>query len=184
MTATPNDADALHALGLVFVPEFLSEREEHDLLSNLMVQTKVTAYAHPGRSRVQRYGSRKPYNNYMVSDFIPLHFEILGDRLVARELLTKKPDSITVNEYLAGDIIAAHVDAIGGGPVITVLSLGTTATMVLKRGELSYTVELPPRSVIQLRDEMRYKWTHEILPVKATRYSVVFRNSTECEPEA
>jgi len=178
---TPQEHYELTQLGLTFVPEFVSPAEELDLLPRLIVADPSITHSQPGRNCVQRYGSRKPYNNYMVPEVIPAHFAALCARLVEQNLLANKPDSVTVNEYLKGDIIQAHVDAIGGGPIITVLCLGGSATMVLKRKEKSYTVELPPRSVIQMRDELRYKWTHEILPVAARRYSVVFRNSRECE---
>lgn len=180
---TPDEHAELTALGMAFVPEFITAAEEQALLPKLIVHAPAITYAHPGRHRAQRYGSRKPYNNYMIAETIPEHFAALGDRLVMQNLLTNKPDSVTINEYLKGDIIQAHVDAIGAGPVITVLSLGGPATMVLRRQEKSYTVELPPRSLIQMRNELRYKWTHEILPVAALRYSIVFRNSTECSGE-
>ena len=180
----PEDTAALLALGCTYLPEFISQEEERELIPKLMVSSHTTAYTHPGRSRVQRYGSKKPYNNYMISETIPPHFVVLGERLVAQELIDQQPDSVTINEYLKGDVIQAHVDAIGAGPVITVLSLGSSATMLIRRNSISYTVLLAPRSLIQLRGESRYKWTHEILPVNATRYSVVFRNSSECAAEA
>lgn len=180
---TPREHDELVQLGMTLVPEFITAAEELDLLPKLIVPAPSIAHAHPGRNRVQRYGAKKPYNNYIISAVIPAHFAVLGERLVAQKLLTNNPDSVTINEYLTGDIIQAHVDAAGAGPVITVLSLGGPATMVLKRQEKSYTVALPPRSLIQMRNELRHKWTHEILPVTAKRYSVVFRCSQECPGE-
>ena len=180
---TPEKQTALEALGMRFVPEFISPAEEQDLIPRLFVPTPSIAHSQPGRNRVHRYGSRKPYNNYMVSENIPLYFDTLGDRLVTQNLVVNKPDSVTINEYLKGDIIQAHVDALGGGAVITILSLGNSATMVFRRQELSYTVVLEPRSLIQMRGDLRYKWTHEILPVAHTRYSVVFRCSKECTEE-
>jgi hypothetical protein len=36
---------------------------------------------------------------------------------------------------------------------------------------------IPRLSLIQLKDEIRHKWTHSILPVQNKRYSIVFRNS-------
>lgn len=177
---TLKEQEELTALGMIFQPEFISPTEEQDLIPRLLVVMPAISHSQPGRSRVQRYGSRKPYNNYMVSEIIPLHFEILGDRLVQQKLVQHKPDSITINEYLKGDVIQPHVDALGGGKIITILSLGSSATMVFRKKELSYTVVLEPRSLIQMSGELRYKWTHEILPVADTRYSVVFRCSKEC----
>lgn len=181
---TPEDHAKLTALGMTFVPEFITPAEEADLLPRLLVKDIARTFAHSGRNCVQRYGSKVPYNNYMISEIIPAYFDVLCDRLVAHNLVDLKPDSVTVNEYLTGQVIQPHVDALGGGPVITVLSLGTSADMVFRRKNVEkwYTVRLEPRSVVQMRDELRYKWTHEILPVAAKRYSVVFRCSKDCEP--
>lgn len=182
---TPEDHAELAALGLTFVPEFIDASEEQSLLPRLVVADKSRSFNHSGRNCVQRYGSRVPYNNYMISEHIPQHFENMCQKLVELNLLALKPDSVTVNEYLKGQIIQPHVDALGGGPVITILSLGAPADMVFRRKnvEKCYTVNLQPRSLIQMRGDLRYKWTHEILPVAARRYSVVFRCSKECSGE-
>lgn len=183
---TPEDHAELTALGMTFVPDFIDPIEEQSLLPRLVVSDVARTFTHSGRNCVQRYGSRVPYNNYMISEQIPPHFEAMCEKLVTLKLLELKPDSVTVNEYLKGQIIQPHVDALGGGPVITVLSLGAPADMVFRRKnvEKCYTVNLQPRSLIQMRGDLRYKWTHEILPVAARRYSVVFRCSKECEVEA
>lgn len=181
----PNFAE-LAPLGFQFAADFVSAAEEAELLSKLVIRNSRTVYNHEGRNCVQRYGSRSPYNNHMVSEVIPQHFEELCQRLSDYKLTALKPDSVTVNEYLRGQVIKAHVDALGGGPVITILSLGTPATMRFRRKNVDkfYDVVLAPRSLIQMRDELRYKWTHEILPVADTRYSVVFRCSKECPTDA
>lgn len=179
------DYTPLVPLGFHFVAEFITAEEETELLTKLVVPVGRKDYTHEGRNCVQRYGSRAPYNNHMVSETIPAHFEVLCQRLVEQGLVALKPDSVTVNEYLTGQVIKPHVDALGGGPVITILSLGTPATMRFRRknAEQVYDVKLTPRSLIQMRDDLRYKWTHEILPVAAKRYSIVFRSSKECPPD-
>ncbi|NDD53897.1 hypothetical protein EBZ39_08450 [bacterium] len=183
---TPEDHADLQALGMTFVPNFISALEQVDLLARLIFKDATRNFSHSGRSCVQRYGSRKPYNNHMISEVIPAHFEKLCQRLVEQKLLARTPDSVTVNEYLKGHVIQPHIDALGGGPVVTVLSLGTPADMRFRRKDVEkcYTVNLEPCSLIQMRGDLRYKWTHEILPVADTRYSVVFRCSQECEDDA
>lgn len=180
----PHAIPDLAARGLTLIQEFLTAAEEQTLIPLLLVPEVVGLRTQPKRNRVQRYGSAVPYNSHILSATIPAHFLAIGRQLVVQQLLPTLPDSVTINEYLKGDIIPAHVDAPAGGPVITVLSLGGHATMLLKRQEKSYTVALPPRSLLQLRDELRYKWTHEITPVAATRYSVVFRCSKTCTGES
>jgi alkylated DNA repair dioxygenase AlkB len=174
-------SDELKALGLTLLPDFISAEEEAELLPVIINPAgRIVSAATGERNCIQRYGSRVPYNNYMVSAKIPPHFARLCQRLVDFNLVPLLPDSVTVNEYLQGQVIRPHIDALDGGTVITVLSCGHFADMVFRRGEECYTVTLPPRSLVQLRGDLRYKWTHEIKPVTDTRYSVVFRCSKDC----
>jgi alkylated DNA repair protein alkB family protein 8 len=177
----PTDPSTLEALGLSLVLDFITSEEEQALLPKLLVPLTVTYRESNGRSTIQRYGDSSAYNNYMVSAVIPEHFAVLGARLVEQGLMSYFPDSVTVNEYQPGDVIPAHIDAPKAGRVITVLSLGSPATMVfaLKGTNTKHSVTLPPRSLAQMRDDIRYTWTHEILPVPAQRYSVVFRCSQD-----
>lgn len=171
----------LEQLGLALYGEFLTPAEELALVPKLLAPVKFGYKDTAGRSTIQRYGDPRVYSNHIVSATIPEHFVELGTRLCELELLPTPPLSITVNEYKPGDVIRAHIDEPSAGKVITVLSLGTPATMVfkLKGTPESHAVELPPRSIVQMRDEIRFTWTHEILPVPAHRYSVVFRGWSE-----
>ena len=36
-------------------------------------------------------------------------------------------------------------------------------------------LDLEPRSIYLMRDDIRWRWQHQIPPVKALRYSVTFR---------
>lgn len=98
-----------------------------------------------------------------------------------RHLMPIRPDSVSVNEYLSGQGIAPHIDSRESGRTITVLSLVSEATMVFSKGEEKKRIELPPRCLLQMRDEARIIWKHAIEPVKHTRYSVVFRCSKDVE---
>ena len=49
--------------------------------------------------------------------------------------------------------------------------------MVFKRkGNDNISIDLTPRSIVQIKDEIRNDWTHEILPVNDTRISIIFRS--------
>jgi len=167
---------------LALQDEFLSPAEEQTLLAHIEagIPTGHTRRHVKTRNVIQRWGSSVPYPNDILSDTIPEHFQFLLDRLVAQNLVDHRPDSITLNQYLEKQVIKPHVDLPEGGAVITVLSLLTPATMVFTLQKRAFSVELPPRSLVQLRDEIRYNWNHEILPVADTRYSLVFRCSREC----
>jgi alkylated DNA repair dioxygenase AlkB len=177
----PTDLNTLEALGLTLALDFITPEEEQELLPKLVVPANFNYRETGGRSAIQRYGDASAYANWVVSPMIPAHFAALGARLMEQNLVTYFPDSVTVNEYQTGDVIPAHIDAPRAGRVITVLSLGSPATMVfaLKGTDTKHSVVLPPRSIAQMRGEIRYTWTHEILPVADTRYSVVFRCSQD-----
>jgi alkylated DNA repair dioxygenase AlkB len=166
---------------LLLLEEFISPDEERTLMTNIIASIPQAGARRSlfMRNAIQRWGSRKPYYTDMVSDIIPEYFQFLLDRLVSQQRVPVRPDSITMNQYLKGQKIAAHIDDPKAGSVITVLSLQTPAIMKFQRAGEEFSVALPPRSLVQMRDDIRYNWTHEILPVEATRYSLVFRNGQE-----
>jgi alkylated DNA repair dioxygenase AlkB len=163
----------LNSLGLILIPDFLTESEEHDIVCNI---PESKAKRGSDRNSIRRFGSNVPYKNQMSSDIIPDYLDRIGQKLFDKQLLPIKPNSISINEYLPENSIAPHIDSIESGPIITVLSLLSDATMVLSNRDKDYSIIIPRLSILQLKDEIRYKWTHSILPVKSKRYSIVFRN--------
>lgn len=179
MVITPGNVGTINV-----IEDFISPEEEESLLIDLVagIPTGTKRNNNSVRNVVQRWGSSVPYRNDILGAVIPKHFQFLLDRLVAQKLATARPDSVTMNQYLKKQAILAHIDAPEGGEVITVLSLKSPATMLFRYQQTDrvFSVHLPPRSLVQIRDEIRYNWTHEILPVEDIRYSLVFRNSQEC----
>lgn len=166
------------ALGLALHPDFITESEEVELLMYLRLympaRPRVGVY---DRNAIVRFGSPKPFKDVRNSK-IPEVFDRLCIKLAQGQYTDTQPDSITINEYYPGQAIKAHIDPPECGPVITVLSLRTPATMVFtKTGEENLVVDLPARSLVQMRDSIRYDWRHEIQPVRDLRYSMVFRCS-------
>ena len=168
-------------LGLTLTPDFISEGEAHLLLQDIAPAMPAGKRKVHNRNAVRRYGSREPYFDNIVSATIPPHLDALCNRLVLENLVTARPDSVTINEYYTGQIIEPHIDHVDAGPVITILSLGSPATMIFTRNTERFEVVLPPRSLVQMRNQIRYGWKHEIAPVPGLRYSLVFRNSADCK---
>ena len=163
----------LSSQGLVLVPDFLSKPEEDIIISNIPPTKTMKGSS---RNSIRRYGSNIPYKNQMISDTIPEYLDSVSLKIVSNGFLTDRPNSISINEYLPGNSIPPHIDSIESGPLITIISLMSDAMMVLAFQEKSHTILVPARSLLQLKDEIRYKWTHSILPVRDKRYSIVFRN--------
>lgn len=181
MTASDKSAaENYAALGLAIIPNFITVDEELELIAQIQRDNPTQKRKVVFRNTIRRYGSREPYFDNLVSATIPPHFLWLCDRLFQQQLVSALPDSVTVNEYYTGQTIAPHIDHVDAGPVVTILSLGAQATMLFSRGQERLSVELPPRSITQMRDQIRYGWQHEIAPVPALRYSLVFRDSISC----
>lgn len=179
MPTDPDICDATLAAGLTLALDFLSRDEEAALVAEFSQSPHWQHFTTGQRNSIWRYGDDRAYKNHVISAAIPENLQVLARRLVTQGLLDAEPDNVTVNEYLQGQTISAHVDSPKAGPVITVASLGVPATMVfaLPNTNTRRSVVLPPRSVVQMRGDLRCVWTHEILPVPGTRYSIVFRRS-------
>jgi alkylated DNA repair dioxygenase AlkB len=162
-------------IGLSLYADFITVEEEAALIATLNNTERKKQLKTSGRSSVQRFGSNIPYNSFMQAKYVPDYLDNYSERLLAHNLLLTKPDSVSINEYERGQTIQPHVDSKNSGAIITVLSLESAAIMRFDREKLTFDVELPKRSLVQMRGEIRDIWLHSILPVPGHRYSVVFR---------
>lgn len=167
-------------LGLTLLLDFISPEEEQQLLAGIAqtYRPSIGITSAKYRNSIHRFGVGDIYKDNLISNIIPDYFAPSINRLIAEKLIAGQPDAVTVNEYLTGQMIHPHIDAPVAGPVITVLSLLSPAVMVFTRGAERFEVGLPARSLVQMRDEIRTDWHHAILPVEATRYSIVFRGKS------
>jgi alkylated DNA repair dioxygenase AlkB len=168
--------EELSNLGASLVLDFITNEEEQFLMSNIIAKNCKRTKA---RNSIHRYGSNLPYKGNLISKSIPSYFNFLLERLVQNGFAKKTPESVTVNEYHPGQEITAHIDSRSSGEIITVLSVLSDATMVFAHKKIKQSLFLPARSLIQMQGEIRYIWTHAILPVESLRYSIVFRCSDE-----
>jgi len=102
--------------------------------------------------------------------------------------MSKAPDQAIVNEYAPGQGIASHIDCVPCfDDVVISLSLAAPVVMDLKQKEQLVPILLEPRSLLVLRGEARYHWTHGIAKrhqdsingsviARERRLSVTFRN--------
>jgi alkylated DNA repair dioxygenase AlkB len=149
----------------------LSIEEEIDLLDKLSNEQGVKT-----NSRILiRYGN-SVYGNDKL-DPIPEYLLDLCNKLINRKVLDALPEDVTINTYYSGDSIPAHIDKIEAGPVITILSLLSDATLILTYGSKKEKILLPSRSVIQLKGIYRTHWKHGLEKLKQKRISIVFRQA-------
>lgn len=165
----------LQDLGLSLALDFLTVHEEKILLEKINNIQRRRELSGTARTSVSRFGSDQYYGSNMHSKIIPDYLMECAERLVAQGLVPTLPDSVSINEYNRGQVIPPHIDNLSAGPVITVLSLESPATMRFTLEKQGLNIVLPSCSVVQIRGEIRDTWKHEILPVPAHRFSVVFR---------
>jgi alkylated DNA repair dioxygenase AlkB len=189
---TLNDVSTLSNIkGLVYIPEYITQ-EEHNFLWQSVNAEK---WLDDLKRRVQHYGYKYNYKARFI-DYtmkigeLPSWVTSLAEKLKDNNFMKNTPDQLIINEYLAGQGIANHVDCEPCfGDTIISLSLGSTCVMdfINKYTKEKIEVLLEPRSLVILKEEARYDWTHGIQGKKSdffknqkyernTRISLTFRN--------
>ena len=167
-----NHLELLVEIGLVWVPNFLTHAEV-DAVRKRIPPTPVLKKA--SRNSARRYGTQFPYEGSIIRGPIPEYLEDLNRKIVEAGLSKQTYQSISINEYLPGNCIGPHIDNSKSGETISIISLLGSAQMRLELEAIGYELTLESGSLIQMQEEVRWKWKHSILPVKEKRYSIVFR---------
>lgn len=189
---TLNDLALLSKVkGLLYIPEYIT-KEEH---ASLWQSVNAENWLGDLKRRVQHYGYKYDYKARFI-DYsmrigeLPKWVMGLANKLHQNGYMPAIPDQLIVNEYKQGQGIASHVDCEPCfGDTIISLSLGSTCVMDFINKETKEKLEilLEPRSLVVLKDDARYLWTHGIAGKKAdlfkgqkyerkTRISLTFRN--------
>ncbi|WP_406826411.1 alpha-ketoglutarate-dependent dioxygenase AlkB [Pedobacter sp. KACC 23697] len=152
--------------GLTYIPDFISQEEENELLLNINQNEWLSDL----KRRVQHLGWKYDYRarniDYsMYLGQLPSWALNIAARLYDRKLTTDLADQVIINEYKPGQGIANHVDCepCFGNSIVS-LSLGSACIMNLVNLESKQKIEivLEPRSAVVIKDESRYKWSHGI----------------------
>lgn len=150
--------------GLSYRPNYISKEEE----AFLLVQIDAQNWLLDLKRRVQHYGYKYDYRARRIDvsmkiGKIPNWLENIAKRLYTEGVFEDMPDQVIINEYEAGQGISAHIDCEPCfGDTIVSLSLNSTAIMEFEKGNEKIPVLLEPRSVVILKGESRYEWTHTI----------------------
>jgi alkylated DNA repair dioxygenase AlkB len=153
-------------VGLTYLEDFISESEEKNVIEQILSQPWLSDL----KRRVQHYGWKYDYkarsldyNMYLGP--LPSWIDILSKRLIDSRLISKMPDQVIVNEYKPGQGIANHVDCEPCfGDTIISLSLSSPCIMnfINIKSQEKRELILKPRSVVVIKDEARYNWSHGI----------------------
>ena len=98
------------------------------------------------------------------------------------KLIDAAPEAFShalINEYRPGTQLGWHRDVPEFERVVGVSLAGSCRMRFrpypARKGARVFVLDLEPRSVYVLRDEIRWRWQHSVAPTQALRYSVTFR---------
>jgi alkylated DNA repair dioxygenase AlkB len=159
--------------GLVYVPGFLTEAEEREVLAVLATFELHPYVLHdtPSRRLVRSFGLALVTGAYDTGPAAPVPAELMGR--VPGELA-----DLLVTRYPPGAGIGWHRDAPQFGDVGGI-SLQAACRMRFRRGQprawQTAELTLEPRSAYVLSGPARTQWQHHIPPVTQERWSMTFR---------
>jgi alkylated DNA repair dioxygenase AlkB len=170
--------------GLVYVPEFITEIEERDLLSGIAeTELREAQYKeYTAKRRVASFGAGYDFDEQELTPAPTLAPFLLPLRSRVADWLSTPAEAFgyaLIAEYRPGTQLGWHRDVPQFEMVVGV-SLAAPARMrfrafpPVKRGRI-LTLDLEPRSAYVLRDDVRWKWQHSIAPTRELRYSITFR---------
>ena len=170
--------------GLLLFPEFVSKGEERELLRFIEGIEFRTIRMHgvTAKRRVKQFGWHYAFESYQLTETDPIPEAFAGIRERSAALAgIATPDwaEALVTEYAAGAGIGWHRDAPAFG-IVAGISLKSECRMRFRKGgeggeRVVSAVELLPRSMYLLTDEVRTQWQHMIPPTRELRYSITFR---------
>jgi alkylated DNA repair dioxygenase AlkB len=154
--------------GLIYVPDFLNEIQEMQLVAAIEAGPWRTDL----RRRVQQYGWRYDFKAREIDMSmrlgpLPEWAMLLATRLKSEGYLPHLADQVIVNEYVGKQGISRHTDCtpcFDDG--VAMLSLLESWEMIFRDGRRGSTIKvhkvLEQRSLTIMAGEVRYNWTHEI----------------------
>jgi alkylated DNA repair dioxygenase AlkB len=146
--------------GLVIYKDVIAEEDENNIIKAI---DKKDWSSNISR-RTQHYGFVYNYNtkttNTKAEDFIP-EIRIVSNWLESINVMNS--NQCIINEYTKNQGIGKHIDSTSQfGPVVASLSLGGHTNFIFSRDDQKIEIEVPRRSLLILKDDARYFWTHEI----------------------
>jgi len=151
--------------------DYITETEERFLIDKILKDHEHLDFGKTGgkRSGIYRYGLKKHHPDRLVSESIPDYLKLeIGEYY----------NSVTINEYNAGDIIDWHIDKRKLGDTISIISLMSDSTLLFREKANKSNIKeylLPRRSLFKMNGEMRYTWEH-YLRAEQKRISIIYRN--------
>jgi len=170
--------------GLVYEPDFLAVEEERSLIAQIrqlpLEEAKYKAYT--AKRRTASFGFEYDFDHLKMHPAppMPAFLEPLKEKVGSRlQIPATNFVHTLVTEYRPGVELGWHRD-VPEFEIVVGISLAGPARMRFrqypaKKGAKILVLDLEPRSMYVLRDEIRWGWQHSVSPTSALRYSVTFR---------
>jgi alkylated DNA repair dioxygenase AlkB len=170
--------------GLLYQQDFISKDEEQALLSEMralpLEEAKYKSFT--ARRRTVSFGASYDFDTNQLGPAPAIPAFLLNLRQKAAALTGMAADRFQhalVTEYRPGTELGWHRD-VGEFERVVGVSLAGRCRMRFRhyppeKGAKIFTLELEPRSVYVLRDEIRWRWQHSVAATKELRYSITFR---------
>ena len=163
--------------GLDLINNFINESEENFLLDTIY----KNSWDNTVKRRSQHYGIKFDYKyrnieqNYCLEEF-PFWLKILVDKFKKVKVLEEfYPNQCTINEYIPGVGIAPHIDTHSCfDDIIVSISLESPVCMYFKnkiKNDCKIPLFIPSRSILIMKDDSRYCYSHGISFRKTDKYS-------------
>lgn len=170
--------------GLLYERDFITPEEEAELAREIgrlpLQEAKYKAYT--AKRRIAVYGSAYDFETYQLGPAPPLPGFLEPLRAKVAKLIGAVPEAFShalINEYRPGTQLGWHRDVPEFERVVGVSPAGSCRMRFRPyppgKGARVLVLDLEPRSVYVLRDEIRWRWQHSVARTRALRYSVTFR---------
>jgi alkylated DNA repair dioxygenase AlkB len=172
--------------GLLYQEDFLSRHDEEGLLCEIrelpLEEAKYKSFT--AKRRIAAYGASYDFDANRLGPAPGIPRFLLPLRTRVAKLAGEEDASFVyalVTEYRPGTELGWHRD-LGEFGIVAGVSLGGRCRMRFRRyppqrGAKVFDLDLAPRSVYVLRDEIRWRWQHSVARTKELRYSITLRTS-------
>lgn len=170
--------------GLKIIENFVDEEEEKQLLK---IIDEVDWYKDPKKINeklkraTQHYGyifDFRANKLIKIKNEIPKYYDYLMIRMLEMNIIENPFEQLIINEYLNGQEITAHTDSLVFGNIIVGLSMNDDCDMLFQdnTNQEKKIIKIPRRSLMIMKDNVRYNWKHSIKFNGKRRISCTFRH--------